>query len=60
MILTIKEITELAKFAGIELDASATPGMDDLETEICIDVDQDDKPYAYLYDYPDEGVHFLS
>ena len=60
MILTIKQIIELAKFAGIELDDSAMPGADDLETEICIDIDEEKVPYAYLYDYPDEGVYFLS
>ena len=60
MILTIKQITELAKYAGVEINETIPPGIDDLETEICIELDKSGSPYAYLYEYPDEGIYPLS
>ena len=64
MILTGKEIKDLAEFVGLIVDKPMDP--DILETEVCIQkcpaegVHDDDKPRHYrliasLYEYPEEG-----
>ncbi len=67
--LTVQEICDLARFAGISLDESRMPDEDSMETPICIggcpeqgvreEGEEIGKHYrfiAWLEEYPEEGV----
>ena len=54
MDFTVKEIYNLAQFAGLIMDKNHLPTDDEFETEISI-IESDDKKYAYFSEYPDEG-----
>jgi hypothetical protein len=71
IVLTVAEISDLAKFAGLRIDPAQEIDRDDLETEIAVDlcpadgVTDDDggkikcKHIAFYDEYPEEGCYPL-
>lgn len=60
MNLTIKEIGDLAEWAGFKIDKGKLPDEYDMDTEITIEYFGENlQPIAYFTEYPDEGVYPL-